>query len=46
LPPDLRAGVEVLEVEVRWRDPAMLRHVLNEFLQRSGDGRDGRAAGG
>jgi len=46
LPPDLRTGVEVLEVEVRWHDPAMLRHVLNEVLQRVGDGRDGRAAGG
>src|SRR5207248_2263524 len=46
LPPELRAGIEVLEVEIRWRDPAMLERLLSDFLQRAGDGRDARAAHG
>src|SRR4051812_18881299 len=46
LHPGLRAGIEVLDIEVRWRDPAMLHRVLDPFLPLAGDGRDARAARG
>jgi tetraacyldisaccharide 4'-kinase len=46
LPPESRADIDVLHVEIRWRDPMKLEQVLREFLQRAGDGRDARAAGG
>jgi tetraacyldisaccharide 4'-kinase len=46
MPPELRTGIEVLDVEIRWHDPIMLQRVLHEFVQRAGDGRDARAAGG
>ena len=46
LTPDLRADIEVLEVEIRWRDAAMTQRLLGDFLQRAGDGRDARAARG
>jgi tetraacyldisaccharide 4'-kinase len=46
LHPGLRAGIEVLDIEVRWRDPAMLHRVLDPFLPQAGDGRDARAARG
>ena len=46
LPPELRAGIAVLDVEIRWREPMMLQRVLHDFLQRAGNGRDARAAGG
>ena len=46
LPPELRADIDVLDVEIRWRDPMKLEQVLRGFVQRAGDGRDARAAGG
>lgn len=46
LMPQLRAGIEVLDVAIRWRDPMKLERVLHDFLRRVGDGRDARAAGG
>jgi len=38
---ELRAGIEVLEVEIRWRAPAMLARLLTPFLQPAGG--DGHA---
>jgi tetraacyldisaccharide 4'-kinase len=46
LPPDLRARIEVLDIEIRWRDPVMLRRALHAFLPQAGDGRDARTARG
>ena len=46
LPPGLREGIEVLEVEIRWRDAAMLQRLLSDLLRRAGDGRDAHAARG
>jgi hypothetical protein len=46
LSPELREGIEVLDVEIRWRDAAILQRMLNDFLQRAGDGRNARAARG
>jgi tetraacyldisaccharide 4'-kinase len=46
LSPELREGIEVLDIEIRWRDSAMLHRLLSDFLQRAGDGRDARAAHG
>jgi tetraacyldisaccharide 4'-kinase len=46
LPPELRIGIEVLDIEIRWRDPAMLDQILGAFLPQAGDGRDARAARG
>jgi tetraacyldisaccharide 4'-kinase len=46
LSPELREGIEVLDVEIRWRDAAILQRLLNDFLERAGDGRDARAAHG
>ena len=46
LHPGLRAGIEVLDIEVRWRDPVMLHRVLDPFLPQAGDGRDARDARG
>ena len=44
LSPALREGIEVLDIEVRWRDAAILQRLLSDFLQRAGDGRDARPA--
>ena len=41
LPPSWRAGIEVLEVAIRWQDPAALDRLLSGF----DDERDRRAAG-
>jgi len=41
LPPAWRAGIEVLEVAIRWQDPAGLERLLSGFHDR----RDRRAAG-
>jgi tetraacyldisaccharide 4'-kinase len=41
LRPSWRAGIDVLEVEIRWRDPAALDHLLSGFDDR----RDRHAAG-
>ncbi len=41
LPPSWRGGIEVLEVEIRWQDPAALDRLLSGF----DDERDRRAAG-
>jgi tetraacyldisaccharide 4'-kinase len=41
LPPSWRAGIEVLEVEIRWQDPAGLDRLLSDFYDRC----DRRAAG-
>jgi tetraacyldisaccharide 4'-kinase len=46
LPSGLRDGIEVLEVEIRWRDAALLQRLLNNLLQRAGDGRDAHAGCG
>src|SRR5437762_10914265 len=46
LPPELRADIEVLEVEIRWHDAASLTRLLSDFVQRAGDGRDARAPHG
>jgi tetraacyldisaccharide 4'-kinase len=46
LPPDLRIGIDVLDIEIRWREPAMLEQILGAFLPQAGDGRDARAARG
>jgi tetraacyldisaccharide 4'-kinase len=46
LHPDLRDGIEVLEVEMRWRDPIMLDRLLDPFLPQAGHGRNARAVGG
>jgi tetraacyldisaccharide 4'-kinase len=42
LPAGLRDGIEVLEVEVRWHDAAMLQRLLSDFVLRTGDGRNAR----
>jgi tetraacyldisaccharide 4'-kinase len=44
LPPYLRRGVEVLEVEIRWRDPAAIAALLSSILDRTCDGNDRGAA--
>ena len=41
LPPSWRAGIEVIEVEIRWQDSAALDRLLSRFHDR----RDRRAAG-
>ena len=41
LPPSWRAGIEVIEVEIRWQDSAALDRLLSRFHDRS----DRRAAG-
>ena len=46
LSPELQRGINVLDVEICWRDPAMLRKVLGDFLTQAGDGRDRRASAG
>jgi tetraacyldisaccharide 4'-kinase len=46
LPPDLRIDIDVLDIEIRWREPAMLEQILGAFLPQAGDGRDARAARG
>ena len=46
LHPGLRAGIEVLDIEICWREPAMLHRVMDPSLPQAGDGRDARAARG
>jgi tetraacyldisaccharide 4'-kinase len=46
LAPELQRSIDVLDVEIRWRDPTMLRQVLGGFLQQAGDGHDRRASAG
>jgi tetraacyldisaccharide 4'-kinase len=46
LPPPQRAGIDVLEVAVRWRDPALVMGLLSDVLRGSGDGRERSAAAG
>jgi tetraacyldisaccharide 4'-kinase len=36
LPPELRAGIEVLEVEVRWLDPAAIAQLMAPVIFRAG----------
>jgi len=45
LPSGLRDGIEVLDVEVRWHDAAMLQRLLSDFVLRTGDGRNARPTG-
>ena len=40
LPPGLRAGIEVLDVEIRWRDPDAVGRLLSDGLSRRYDGSD------
>ena len=40
LPPALRSGIEVLEVEIRWRDPDMVEQLLANSLSRGHDRSD------
>jgi tetraacyldisaccharide 4'-kinase len=40
LPPALRSGIEVLEVEIRWRDPDMVEQLLANSLSRCHDRSD------
>jgi tetraacyldisaccharide 4'-kinase len=40
LPPQARAGIEVLDVAIRWREPAALNHLLAPLFRRLADGRD------
>jgi tetraacyldisaccharide 4'-kinase len=42
LPSKLREGIEVLEVEIRWRDTAMLQRLLSDFVLPTGNGRNAR----
>jgi tetraacyldisaccharide 4'-kinase len=42
LPSAWREGIEVLEVEIRWRDAAMLQRLLSDFVLRTGNGRNAR----
>src|SRR5258707_487806 len=35
LSPELRQRIEVLDVEIRWRDAAILQRMLSDFLQRA-----------
>jgi len=42
LPSGLRDCVEVLEVEIRWSDAAMLQRLLRDFVLRTGNGRNAR----
>ncbi len=37
LPPTLRAGIEVLEVEILWRDPDAVQHLLSDCVLRRHD---------
>jgi tetraacyldisaccharide 4'-kinase len=46
LSPDLQRDIDVLDVEIRWREPTILRQLLGGFLAQAGDGRDARAARG
>ena len=46
LRPELRDAIQVLDIEVRWRDPMVRDRVLDPFLALSADGRDARAARG
>ena len=46
LPPALRAGIELLEVAVRWRDPNEAERLLFGGLLRRHDGNDPHAARG
>ena len=43
--PARRAGIDVLEIELRWRDEAGLERLLAPVLGRSDGERDLRAAG-
>jgi tetraacyldisaccharide 4'-kinase len=38
LPPALRLGIEVLDVEIRWRDPSAVEQLLSDGLSRRHDG--------
>ena len=42
LPASERTGIEVLDIELRWRDPAALDELLAPVIGSIGD--DGRAA--
>jgi tetraacyldisaccharide 4'-kinase len=44
VPPALRAGIEVLEVEIRWSDPGALDRLMMPVLQ-SADGERNEPAG-
>jgi tetraacyldisaccharide 4'-kinase len=50
LPPRLRGGIEVLEVEIRWHDTAAVAQLMGKVLPKSSAGYEigyaGRAAGG
>jgi tetraacyldisaccharide 4'-kinase len=42
LPSALRAGIEVLEVDILWRDAAMLQRLLSDFVLPTGNARNAR----
>ena len=46
LPPSLRGGIEVLEVEIHWHDPNAVERLLLDCLARRHDGSDLSAARG
>jgi tetraacyldisaccharide 4'-kinase len=46
LPPSSRAGIEVLEVTIRWDDPPALMHLLSDLLRRAPGEHDRSAARG
>jgi tetraacyldisaccharide 4'-kinase len=46
LSPELRDGIEVLEVEIRWRDAAKLQRLLSDFVLPTGNARDARPTRG
>jgi tetraacyldisaccharide 4'-kinase len=42
LPSELRDAIDVLEVEIRWRDAAMLQRLLSDFVLPTGNARNAR----
>jgi len=46
LPAALRTGIETLDIELRWDDPAMIIGMLSRLSPALSDGYDRRAAGG
>ncbi|HEX3954945.1 MAG TPA: tetraacyldisaccharide 4'-kinase [Stellaceae bacterium] len=45
LAPEMRAGIEVFEVELRWHHPDAMRRIFTETLRQTPDGHGRRAAG-
>jgi tetraacyldisaccharide 4'-kinase len=46
LPSALRVGIEVLDVEIRWRDRSAVEQLLSDGMPRRHDGSDPGTAGG